>query len=76
MHDTIHARISEEGGYFVASCQELFVVSQGPSVSETVKNLQEALRLYFEDEDPEALGFVSNPRLILTFETNLLAHVA
>jgi predicted RNase H-like HicB family nuclease len=32
------------------------------------KNLKEAIELYFEDEDIEALGFAKNPVILVTFE--------
>ena len=52
LKDTIHAVISlgENQGY-VAECQEISVVSQGLTLDETIKNIQEAVSLHLEDED-------------------------
>jgi len=44
------AIIQREGGWFVATCLENSVASQGRSIDEAVANLKEALALYFEDE--------------------------
>ena len=41
--------ITKEGKWYVARSLEIGVVSQGKSVEEATKNLQEAMELYFED---------------------------
>jgi predicted RNase H-like HicB family nuclease len=43
------AAISQEEQLYVARCLEVEVTSQGESVEEALRNLQEALELYFED---------------------------
>jgi len=51
------AVITKDGKWYVALCPELDVASQGKSIEEALKNLKEAVELYFEDEDakiPEA----------------------
>ncbi len=42
------ALIEREGEGFVALCPELDVASQGDTVEEAKRNLQEALELFFE----------------------------
>ena len=42
--------IQREDHWYVASCLENHVASQGTTVDEAVKNLKEALTLYYEDE--------------------------
>ena len=50
------AAVSREGALFVARCLEVEVTSQGPSLEDSLKNLREALELYFEDEPfPEGI---------------------
>jgi predicted RNase H-like HicB family nuclease len=44
----LSAIIQGEGDGFVALCPELDIASQGDTVSEAKKNLQEALDLFFE----------------------------
>jgi len=44
------AVIQREGNWFVATCIENMVASQGHSIDEALSNLKEALALYFEDD--------------------------
>ncbi|HEY9664320.1 MAG TPA: type II toxin-antitoxin system HicB family antitoxin [Allocoleopsis sp.] len=53
-------RPGEQGGY-VAECLEISVVTQGDTLDEVVKNLQEAVSLHLEGEDPAEYGLVPNP---------------
>ena len=43
----------DEDGIYVTLCPEFDVASQGKSVEEALRNLEEALELYMEDEDVE-----------------------
>jgi predicted RNase H-like HicB family nuclease len=43
--------VSREGKWYVATCPELGVTSQGKTVEESIDNLKEAIELYLEDED-------------------------
>jgi predicted RNase H-like HicB family nuclease len=43
------ATVWNEGGWYVAQCIEVDVVSQGETEEKAVKNLAEALQLFFED---------------------------
>ena len=43
------AAITHDGCLYVAQCLDVDVASQGASVDEALKNLREALELYFED---------------------------
>ncbi|MFQ5709470.1 MAG: type II toxin-antitoxin system HicB family antitoxin [bacterium] len=49
------AIIEREGNGYVALCPEVDVVSQGRTVDEARKNLQEALELFFETASPEEI---------------------
>jgi predicted RNase H-like HicB family nuclease len=66
--ESIRVHIRESEGYFVASCLELAIVTQGCTLDETVSNVKEAVCLFLEDEDPEYIGVVPNPRILLTME--------
>ena len=46
----VTAVVTREGGLFVARGVEVDVASQGESVDVALRNLQEAIELYFEDE--------------------------
>ncbi len=48
---TFSALVEKEDDWFVATCPELDVASQGKSVEEALSNLREAVSLYVEDED-------------------------
>lgn len=43
--------IYEDGGQFVAQCLNVNVATQGDTYEEAVRNIQEALELYFEDNE-------------------------
>ena len=55
MNKKLTAIIEREGNGFVALCPELDVASQGDTVDEARKNLQEALELFFETASPEEI---------------------
>ena len=48
---TLKYIIYREGKYYVSQCLNVDVSSFGESIEEARKNLQEALELYFEDEE-------------------------
>jgi predicted RNase H-like HicB family nuclease len=60
-------RRGEESGY-VAECVEVAVVTQGATLDEVTRNLQEAVALHLEGEDLAALGLAEHPTLVLTME--------
>jgi predicted RNase H-like HicB family nuclease len=43
--------VNKEGKWYVATCPELGIASQGKSVENSIDNLREAVELYLEDED-------------------------
>ena len=43
--------VTREGKWYVASCPELEIASQGKTVELSLKNLGEAIELYLRDED-------------------------
>jgi len=47
------AIIEKEGDGYVALCPDVDVASQGVTVDEARRNLQEALELFFESASPE-----------------------
>lgn len=73
LQQTIKAviRPGEEAGY-VAECLEIAVVTQGRTLDETVKHLQEATALHLERENLELLGLREKPTLVLTMELDPL----
>ena len=69
LRKAIHARImpDPERGY-VATCEEIAVVTQGETLDEVTANLREAVALHLEGEDLSALGFAVEPSIIVTLE--------
>lgn len=53
---TFTASISQEGELFVAQCLEIDVAGQGKSGDEAIKNLREALKLYFDPPCPTVVS--------------------
>ena len=53
---------------------EIGVVTQGKTLDETVANLQEAVALYLEGEDPAEFGLAPDPTLLVTLEVEPAAH--
>jgi predicted RNase H-like HicB family nuclease len=69
LQQTIKAviRAGDEVGY-VAECMEIAVVTQGRTLDETVKHLQEATALHLEGEHVADFGLREKPTLVLTME--------
>lgn len=68
MHRTIKAYISKGDNHYIAECMEIAVVTQGKTLDETIANLNEAVSLHLEGEDPADFDLVSNPTLLVTME--------
>lgn len=65
---TVKAVVRKGEKYYVAECVEIAVVTQGRTLDETFANLQEAVALHLEGENPEDFGLVSNPAILVTME--------
>ncbi len=59
----LHGLIEKENGLYSALCLELDVASQGKTIEEAKKNLQEAVEIYLEDviESKEEKNFIPRP---------------
>jgi predicted RNase H-like HicB family nuclease len=69
LRTTIHARITPdvESGY-VATCEEIAVVTQGETLDEVTANLRDAVALHLDGENLTALGFAAEPTILVTLE--------
>jgi predicted RNase H-like HicB family nuclease len=66
---TIKASVyPDEEGYYVAECLNIAVATQGRTIEETLRNLQEAVSVHLEGEDLEALGLAPDPSILVTME--------
>ncbi len=54
-HVQVTAIIEREGDCYVALCPELDVASQGETIEDARKNLQEAVELFLETADPSEI---------------------
>ena len=60
-------RPGDESGY-VATCVEISVVTQGHTLDEVMRNLQEAVALHLDGEDLAEFGLAEKPLLLVTME--------
>lgn len=65
---TIKAVIRKSLSHYVAECMEIAVVTQGVTLDETTKNLQEAVALHLTGENLAELDLTPNPTLLVTME--------
>ncbi|MSQ10969.1 MAG: type II toxin-antitoxin system HicB family antitoxin [Dehalococcoidia bacterium] len=63
---TLTALITRDGKWFIVRCPELGVVTQGRSLDEAMKNIQEACHLRLDGEDPAEFPELSNERPFVT----------
>jgi predicted RNase H-like HicB family nuclease len=56
----------KEGVYYVAQCLNVDVSSFGETKEEALSNLNEALELYFEDNDKGGFQEIEQPEIIHT----------
>lgn len=64
MERNLQCNVTEEDGAFVASCPEIEITSEGDTVKEALANLHEAIKLYFEDNEPIVLTSRESLRLL------------
>jgi len=76
MQRTIKAFIRKGDMHYVAECLEISVVTQGKTLDETIANLQEAVSLHLEGENPAEFGLAPDPTLLVTIEVEPAIHVA
>jgi predicted RNase H-like HicB family nuclease len=58
--------IIKQEEWFVATCLENNIASQGKTINEAIVNLKEAVALYYEDEKQEELSLVQNDQIYIT----------
>lgn len=68
MKNIIQFFVSQENSFYTAEVVGLPIVTQGKTFEELVTNMQEAVEVYFHDEDARDLGFSSRPSLLANFE--------
>ena len=58
--------IKKEEEWFVATCLENNIASQGKTIDEATENLKEAIALYYEDEPEEKTLITKNGQIYVT----------
>jgi predicted RNase H-like HicB family nuclease len=58
--------IKQEEEWFVATCLENNIASQGKTIDESIANLKEAIALYYEDEKEEDINLSLNDQIYIT----------
>jgi predicted RNase H-like HicB family nuclease len=58
--------IKREENWFVASCLENNIASQGKTIDESIENLKEAIALYYEDETEANLHVPNQDQIFIT----------
>lgn len=71
LEKSVKAVIYHDGEQYCGKCLEIDVFTQGHTVDETIKNMEEAVSLHLEDEDASKFGLVKNPSLLIMMETEL-----
>ena len=71
LQHSIKAYIYRGENYYVAECMGISVVTQGKTLDETIANLQEAVYLHLEGEDPTQYGLVANPAILVMMELGI-----
>lgn len=60
----LHALVWKEGDWYVSKGLEIKVASQGKTKKEAIKNIEEAIELYLEDEKVTPKSDLQNLELI------------
>lgn len=60
----INNAVWKEGDYFVAQCLNIDISSFGDTKEEALSNLQEALELYFEDNEDPQITVIEKPEIV------------
>ena len=58
--------IKQEDAWFVATCLENNIASQGKTLDEAISNLKEAIALYYEDESEEVVPVTHTEQIYIT----------
>ena len=69
MSAKINVFIVKDENWFVAKCIENNVASQGKTIDEAIKNLQEAIALYYEDNEFDIPA--NNETLLMSMEVSV-----
>jgi predicted RNase H-like HicB family nuclease len=71
MKRIIQVRVFRGEKYFVAECFDLPVVTQAATLDELISNIQEAIALQLEGENPADFGLAADASILASYELEL-----
>jgi hypothetical protein len=74
MHGILQFNVSCEDGAYTADGVNAPIVTFGYTFEELQQNIREAVTLFFEGEEPAALGFVQSPSILTSFELPTISY--
>ncbi len=74
MRHIIQVYVSKGDDYYVAEGVDLPIVTQGKTLDELAKNIQEAIELHLAGENPADFNIAPNPSVLMNFELPTLIH--
>jgi predicted RNase H-like HicB family nuclease len=74
MKRIIQFHISRGDAYYIAEGVDLSIVTQGKTLDKLMQNIQEAVELHLEGENPASFGLEKDPSVLVNIELSL-AHV-
>lgn len=64
--------IHKDEDFYIAEGVNISIVTQGKTLDELVKNLEEAVSLHFEGEDTDDFGFNKNSPILANLELSFV----
>ena len=74
MKHIIQVYVSKGDKYYVAEGVDLPIVTQAKTLDELTKNIQEAIELHLEGENPADFNIAPNPSVLMNFELPTQIH--
>ena len=74
MKHVIQFHVYKGDQYYIAESLDLPVVTQAKTLDELAKNIEEAVSLHLEDEDPAVYSLAPDPSVMLNMELGLPSY--
>ncbi len=74
MKRIIQVYVSKGDKYYVAEGIDLPIVTQGKTLDELARNIEEAVELHLEGENPADFGIAPDPSILMNFELPTQIH--
>jgi predicted RNase H-like HicB family nuclease len=68
MRSIIQFTIRAEDNTYIAEGVDVAVVTHAETLDALMKNIEEAVALHFEDENPASLQFTDKPSILVNYE--------